>query len=58
MSTDKIDPKNPTEVLPKDAKTELTEVELAKVSGGVTFTYGKLQVSYQAQAPNGDVKSA
>jgi bacteriocin-like protein len=35
MSADKIDPnKNPTEVPPKDAKTELTEEELAKVSGG------------------------
>jgi len=40
MSTDKIDPnKNatelpPTEATPKDSKTELTEEELKKVSGG------------------------
>ena len=38
MSTDKSDPKNPTEVLPKDAKTELTEQELAKASGGFHIT--------------------
>jgi hypothetical protein len=59
MSTDKVDPKNPTEVLPKDATTELTEEELAKASAGegVTFTYGKLQVNYQAQTPDGGVKS-
>jgi bacteriocin-like protein len=36
MNTDKIDPNNnPAEVPPKDAKTELTEEELAKVSGGI-----------------------
>jgi len=35
MSTDKIDPNtNTTEVPPKDAKTELTDDELAKVTGG------------------------
>jgi bacteriocin-like protein len=34
MSTDK---KQPTEVPPKGAKTELTEEELAKVSGGETL---------------------
>ena len=35
MSTDKIDPNtNPTEGPPKDAKAEMTEEELAKVSGG------------------------
>jgi bacteriocin-like protein len=36
MSDDsKIDPnKNPAEVPPKDAKTELTEEELTKVTGG------------------------
>ena len=39
MSTNNIDPnKTPTEVPPKDAKTELTEEELAKVSGGGLLT--------------------
>jgi bacteriocin-like protein len=39
MNTDNIDPnKNPTEVPPKDAKTELTEDELSKVSGGGLLT--------------------
>ncbi len=38
MITDKIDPKNPTEVLSEDTKTELTEQELAKASGGMHFT--------------------
>ena len=43
MSTDKIDPnKNatelpPTEATPKDSKTELTEEELKKVSGGAIY---------------------
>jgi len=35
MNTDKIDQnKNPSEVLAKDAKTELTEAELNVVVGG------------------------
>ena len=35
MGDDKIDPNtNPAEVPPKDTKTEMTEEELAKVSGG------------------------
>jgi hypothetical protein len=37
MSTNKIDPKNPTEVPPKDAKTELTEEGLSKVTGGTNW---------------------
>ena len=45
MSTDNIDPnKNPTEVPPKDAKTELSEEELAKVSGGVTVKVPDVRV--------------
>ena len=44
MSTDKIDPnKNPTEVPPKDVKTELTEEELKKVSGGTFKAFGDIK---------------
>ena len=55
MSTDSIDPnKNPTEVPPKDTKTELTEEELAKVSGGsVSLAYGESQVKYKPQTSDG-----
>ena len=36
----KIDPNtNPTEVPPKDAKTELSEEELKRVSGGRSYEY-------------------
>jgi bacteriocin-like protein len=38
VNTDNTDPnKQPPEVPPKDAKTELTEEELAKVSGGKLY---------------------
>jgi hypothetical protein len=56
MSTDNIEPdKKPTEVPPKDAKTELSEEELAKVSAGAgtTFNYGTVQVKYQEQKSDG-----
>ena len=44
MSTDKIDPnKNSTEVPPKDANSELTEEELAKVSAGTFTKFGDIK---------------
>jgi bacteriocin-like protein len=51
MSTDKIDSnKKPTEVSAKDAKTELTEEELAKVSGG---TIDKASVKFFQNCASG-----
>ena len=42
MSNDTVDPnKNPTEVPPK--KTELTEEELKKVSGGTFKAFGDIK---------------
>jgi hypothetical protein len=49
MSTDKIDWNNPTEVPPKDAKAELTEEELAKVSAGGRMRFGTVKFEYKAQ---------
>jgi hypothetical protein len=44
MSTENIDPnKKPTEVPPKDAKTELTEEELSKVSAGTFAKFGDIK---------------
>ena len=34
---------NPTEMPPKDAKPELTEEELKKVSGGTFTTFGNIK---------------
>ena len=54
MSTDKIDPNNPTEVPPKDAKAELTEEELAKVSAGsLSIPYEKIKFEYTEQKADG-----
>jgi hypothetical protein len=50
MSTDRIDWNNPTEVPPKDAKAELTEEELAKVSAGsLSMPFREFKVVYKAQ---------
>ena len=49
MSTDKIDRNNPTEVPPKDAKAELTEEELMKVSAGISMSFSRFHVVYKAQ---------
>ena len=50
MSTDKIGRNNPTEVPPKDAKAELTEEELVKVSAGsLSMSFSRFHVVYKAQ---------
>ena len=57
MSIDKIDPnKNPTEVSPKDSKTELTEEELKHVSGGVTVQLTDVQVTHVPLSGHGGDK--
>jgi hypothetical protein len=37
----------------KSIKDELSEQELDKASGGITFTYGGLQIKYEPQKPDG-----
>jgi bacteriocin-like protein len=47
MNPNKIDPNNkPTEVPPKNSKTELSEEELAKVTGGATRRSYEYQHGY------------
>ena len=54
----KIDPNtNPTEVPPKDAKTELSEEELKRVSGGQKYLEIKLSevlISSVSPSSSGD----
>ena len=35
----------------KSIKDELSEQELAKASGGITFSFGSLQIKYTPQKP-------
>lgn len=37
----------------KSIKDELSEQELDKASGGITFNYGSLQIKYTPQKPDG-----
>jgi hypothetical protein len=37
----------------KSIKDELSEQELDKASGGITFEYGGLQIKYTPQKPDG-----
>ena len=37
----------------KSIKDELSEQELDKASGGITFTYGGFQIKYEPQKPDG-----
>jgi len=55
MSTDKIDPNN-DKVEEKISKDELSEKQLDKAAGGVTFPYGELQIKYGTQEPDGTTK--
>jgi hypothetical protein len=36
----------------KSIKDELSEQELDKASGGITFSYGSLQIKYTPQKPD------